>query len=493
MDQSTRLRLIEKSLLGVISAVTQTPSKNVRRARLASSIATAKVTGVATTAGIYGLVATLGTAGTGTAIGTLSGAASTSATLAWIGGLVGGGMAAGAVVLPITGIAAGAAATMYLRRKLHGRPRILDKLHPFEDEILFSVDNLIRPLDAISKDELPQPTTDELRVYAHVGLNPLLARIEQHLVTTTANSGSETRTTQFGDTLKPKYQKQLRQHCRILHKHAAFLAKPIHRSRLERSRSWLATILGRLSRKPEKPRQVPHLASVALVVTFQRLLEDKISTLSLENGLVLDALRRSTNRLENASVKELSEYVQSLSPEQLGGVVSNTKGIYHEMLFVEMHNANGGTEIAQMMEATNFPGSDVQFLLDGEVIREVQLKAANSPSLVYEHLQRYPDIEILVTEETASIIDGIDSSGFRNAVLSRDVTERMHELQGEGLLGEITDGIITSAFVTSGFIVWNVLKKKDVSAVDFKQYLTNAGIAVGAASAVEVAIALAGN
>ena len=74
MNSNTRLAQIEKSLLGVISAITQTPSKNVQRARLASSIATAKVTGIATTASIFGLVSTFGTAGTMTSIGTLSGA-----------------------------------------------------------------------------------------------------------------------------------------------------------------------------------------------------------------------------------------------------------------------------------------------------------------------------------------------------------------------------------------------------------------------------------
>ncbi len=152
MQQSTRLAQIEKSLLGTIAAITQTPGKKVQRARLASSIATAKVAGAATTASIFGLVSTLGTAGTGTAIGTLSGAASTSATLAWVGSFVGGGVLAGAVVLPVTGIVVGAVASLYVRQKLHGRPRRLEELHHFEDEILFGADNLMRPLDAVSKD-----------------------------------------------------------------------------------------------------------------------------------------------------------------------------------------------------------------------------------------------------------------------------------------------------------------------------------------------------
>ncbi len=493
MDYSTQLKQIETSLLGIMSAITQTPSKNVQRARLASSIATAKVTGVATTAGVFGLVSTLGTAGTGTAIGTLSGAASTSATLAWIGSLVGGGMAAGAVVLPLTGIAAGATATMYLRRKLHGRPRKLEELHPVEDKILFSADTLIRPLDSISKEDQQHPTADELRIYAHEGVKPFLAEIDQYLIHQDAPAEGSDGSFHFGNTLKPKYQKQLQQYCRALRKHADVLSRPRIKSRSERFGLWLAHLTRPLRRKPTPRRQVAHLASVLLAVTFQRLLKGKLSALSLESDLVLDALRRSTNTLENASVQELSDYIQSLSPAQMNGVVSNTKGIYHEMLFVEMHHASGDAEIAEIMEATNFPGADVQFFLDGDVVREVQLKAVSAPTLVYEHLQRYPDIEILVTEETASILDGIGSSGLSNAVLTRDVSERMQELQGEGLLEDVTDGILTSAFVTSGFVVWNVLTKRDAHSIDFKQYLTNAGIAVGTASAIESAITLTGN
>ena len=61
--------------------------------------------------GTYGGVMALGTASTGTAIGTLSGAAATNATLAWLGGGAiaagGGGMALGTIVLG--GILAGPA------------------------------------------------------------------------------------------------------------------------------------------------------------------------------------------------------------------------------------------------------------------------------------------------------------------------------------------------------------------------------------------------
>lgn len=484
---------LEQSLLGMIAAITQTPSKNVKKARLASNIATAKVTSIATSASIFGLVSTLGTAGTGTAIFTLSGAASTSATLAWIGGLVGGGMAAGAILLPVAGIAAGTTASMLLHRKLHGKPRRLTELLPFEDEILFSLDHLIRPLDGISKGTLPPPTKNELRIYAHDGLKPLVDQIDRHLLNSADGANRSPEGQFFNATILPKYLKQVRRHRRIIGKYAAAFAKHERKSATERFGKWAAQFWVKALGRKTVAKQRPQIASVAMVVTFQRLLDDQLLSWSLEQDLVLSALRRSTSRLENASISELSDYVKGLNPEQLTGVVSNTKGIYHEMLFVEMHNSGDSEASAHLMEATNFPGADVQFLTDGELIREVQLKAISSPALVYEHLQRYPDVEILVTEEVASVLDGINSSGLKNAVLSKDVTDRLSELQGEGLFDEISDGIITSAFVTSGVLVWSVFKNKGDQTVNFKPYLANAGIAAGTATLIDGAIALIGN
>lgn len=489
MDQTKRLKAIEGCLLGIISAVTQTPSKTVQNARTASSIAVAKVAGAATTAGIWGLVSTLGTAGTGTAIGTLSGAASTSATLAWIGGLVGGGMAAGAVILPVTGIAAGAAATLYVRRKLFGRPRKLGELAHFEEEILFAADRLLRPLEALSKKAMVDPSDDELRVFARDGLGTLVSQLENRLAKSKAGSPRAMSEPDFSATLLPKYQEQLRNHCRELKLQMEFLSRPRKKTIWQVFGSFLIKLKG--NKIKSKDGQIALHGSVVLFVTFQRLLSDKLSLLTLENDLVLDALRRSTSALGDASIEELAHYVQALSPDQLTGVISNTKGIYHELLFVEMHNSSGSHLNAQVMEATNFPGADVQYFMDGDIVREVQLKAVDSTSSVYEHLSRYPEIEILVTEETAAVLDGIGSSGFKNAVLTKDVTERLTMLHGEGLIGEISDGIVTSLFVNSAFAVWKVLTRGNGQMLDFRPYLVNAGVAVGTATAIDGAVAIA--
>jgi hypothetical protein len=70
---------------------------------LTASGVTALGSGALAGVAAYGGIGMLATASTGTAIGTLSGAAATNATLAWLGGgslaAGGGGMAAGAVVL----------------------------------------------------------------------------------------------------------------------------------------------------------------------------------------------------------------------------------------------------------------------------------------------------------------------------------------------------------------------------------------------------------
>ena len=73
-------------------------------------LAAAKLGAIGTSAGIFGVAATVGTAGTGTAIGVLSGAAATSATLAWVGGsvVVGGAIVAAVAVAGGIGFAAGA-------------------------------------------------------------------------------------------------------------------------------------------------------------------------------------------------------------------------------------------------------------------------------------------------------------------------------------------------------------------------------------------------
>lgn len=206
----------------------------------------------------------------------------------------------------------------------------------------------------------------------------------------------------------------------------------------------------------------------------------------MEEELVLQALRRSTGALETATAQELSDYLGSFSQEQLRGVASNVKGIYHELLFVQSENSDWDSVAAKVKEFTNHPGGDVEFILDGDTIGDVQLKAVASEAQVLEHLARYPDIDIRVTEEVAARMPGIESSGFSNSELSRDVYDRLAELQGDGLFDEIGEGLVTSSLVSSAIIAGKAVRGQHLSGTQLRSFLIDAGIGATTATVLDV-------
>ena len=92
---------ISSENLGEMKSIDMNASQALKTAGMAGTAAAVALTGVPTL--VTSTVSALATASTGTAIGSLSGAAATNATLAWLGGgsiaAGGGGMAAGATVL----------------------------------------------------------------------------------------------------------------------------------------------------------------------------------------------------------------------------------------------------------------------------------------------------------------------------------------------------------------------------------------------------------
>lgn len=205
--------------------------------------------------------------------------------------------------------------------------------------------------------------------------------------------------------------------------------------------------------------------------------------------MVLDALRRSTACLNDASVEQLAGYVGSLSPDQLRGVVSNVKGIYHELLFVHAENIDADQVTARVFEANNHPGADVEFLVDGNVIQAVQLKAVTSPAAIKEHLARYPEIEVVATEETAAAMPSIATSGFSNAELSQQVKAVLSELPGDSLEEEVTDGAMASALLAGAVTAAQVLRSGKVSRQQVSVALGDVSIGVVTATALDVLLA----
>lgn len=227
-------------------------------------------------------------------------------------------------------------------------------------------------------------------------------------------------------------------------------------------------------------------AAVVLAVTLQRLLDDPGRVWSREEMLVLDAFRRSSAALKGASSEELADYVAALRPEQLQGVISNVKGIYHELLFAAAENADGDAVFARLPETTNHPGSDVEFVVDGEVISAVQLKAVATPEHVYEHLANYPGIDVLATEEVAATIPGVTGSGFVNAELEAEVRAVLGALPGENLPQELLEAAGASLFVGAALAARGALQAGRVEPRALKAAMGNLGVGLTTALALDV-------
>ena len=116
----------------------------------------------------------------------------------------------------------------------------------------------------------------------------------------------------------------------------------------------------------------------------------------------------------------------------------------------------------------------------------MQLKAVATEAQVLEHLARYPDIEVRVTEEVADKMAGVESSGFSNAELTRDVSDRLAELQGDGLIDEVCEGLITSSLVSSAIIAGRAARGQHLSGTQLRSFLVDAGIGTTTAVVLDV-------
>lgn len=226
-------------------------------------------------------------------------------------------------------------------------------------------------------------------------------------------------------------------------------------------------------------------AAVVVAVTLQRLVSDPDRDWSVEEALVLDALRRSATRLNAATDRELSAYVAALDPDQLRGVVANVKGIYHELLFVHAENIDADAVTARVMEATNHPGADVEFVVEGEVIRVVQLKAVAAPEAILEHLARYPGIEVLATVEVAGAA-GVGDSGFSNAALTGDVDRVVRDLSRDTLRAALVEGAATSGLVSAAIAAAQMLRGGPGDRDRVARICADLGLGVVTATALDV-------
>ena len=225
---------------------------------------------------------------------------------------------------------------------------------------------------------------------------------------------------------------------------------------------------------------------VIVTTVLWKLWRQEFTFTTVEEELVIDALRRSKNSLADADLHELGSYVGNLDAAQLKGLANNVKGIYHELRYVEQFNHDNPEFIAELHPKTNQPGSDVVIrdLESGEIMEELQLKATESNHYILEHFEKYPDISVVATIEIAEDMEGVKSSGMSDPGLESDVDVVVEKLVGFGPFTEAVDAAAIGGVL--GLVLYGAgsdqgqMKAKEAG----KRALEGAGIAAGTTAVI---------
>ena len=412
-----------------------------------AKVAAGKLGVAGTSVGIFSIASLFGSASTGTAIGSLSGAAFNSAALAWLGGSVFMGSIILTVVSTAGGIGTILGASWILKKYVWGKKRNIDELPIKERNI---VDVCLSLAMAFRHQENSGKIIDPIiakAVYEDV-LNPLcdnLYKLE-----------SET-------------------------KSWPLMAK----RRLKKATAKLLKVTTYFKQYSDK---LPNVATGIVSAVFIQLLANELPSFNGNELLVLDALRRSNNKLTGATNEELADYIQSLEPKQLTGLRNNVKGIYHELYVMNKENADGDEYVVEIFNPTNHPGSDISIINEytGE-IKEVQLKATDYLSYIQQHNARYENIEIFATSEVASLDPDIVSTGISNRELNDDVGGVMENLDDCGEI-EILNSMTVAAVVSLARNIKVLLRGGNMTSEQKSKLVKDGMISAGVAGIVSLIV-----
>ena len=185
------------------------------------------------------------------------------------------------------------------------------------------------------------------------------------------------------------------------------------------------------------------------------------------------------------------------SPAEIAGFLPAWKGKYFEVLVKDKLNAGewvGDIHLetgqkAILADSATQPGWDLQIINgDGSIAQELQLKATKSLSYVKEALERYPDIDVLTTDEVGDAAENIFSSGFSNEALEKTIRAPMVDLLDgpvEELLETVLPGLPFALIaVGEGRQVLMGRKTFDIAMKEGLSRAVKSGVAIGAGALV---------
>jgi len=189
-----------------------------------------------------------------------------------------------------------------------------------------------------------------------------------------------------------------------------------------------------------------------------------------ESELATVAAMKRAHPQAGDSPEGLGEWLAAMDDDQIEGVVSNTKGVLHDMEFVRLENEDGDGVHAALFEATNSPDYDIQFVdsATGEQW-EVQLKATDSASYVRDWMDAHPDGEILITEELASRLD-MPSSGQSNEELTARTEHVVDQLLQTANDDAIWDYFPALTAASIGLVAWELWQRYRGGEISFDRF-----------------------
>lgn len=496
MSNTSLVRSKQADLLGlaglatdlhtIIAAITQQPKKQLSKTRIAGRFIGGKVAGVTAMSAFYSAVATLGTASTGTAIGSLSGAAATNATLYWIGGLFGGGVAAGATVMTFGAAAIGAGAIMAWTKYFGTKRRDLDDLSLQEKQIICSCDIILRSLETSRQTSAGGVAIEleaERRFFAKYAINPLLAALATVLFSRDGEASSRPKLTRKHRKILRRTHERLGEWSRSFSK--TYPRKPsFKQAGGGRNRSSFFTFWKRLFRRNESNLRAPatetlSLASSAIFVTLESILEHPNRSLNFEQELVVNAMRSSCPDLQVGNIPALGQKLKAFRPSDLSNLVSGVRNELYDLL-ISRSEANGPGDADSHDDAPfRLSEWDVEYVLEGNRVKCARVVTQVRPDLVHEHLGRYPHVAIVASERTVSLVDGIKSDGFKTYVANFKVIERLVEFKSDGFIESVSDQLLSSAYVVAAVTVHSLLVEKKAQEQALNDALVITGIFAG--------------
>ena len=212
-----------------------------------------------------------------------------------------------------------------------------------------------------------------------------------------------------------------------------------------------------------------------------------MKSLIRDRAEVLEALKRGIPKLENASIDEISDYLDSMtSPEQMQGVVNNVKGILGEFEAQEYFNSIGYD--AAIAEDLYNPGFDIALFDNKDLVDVVQIKTTDNPLYIENHLEKYPDIPVYATQDVYNKMDShqnLEMLPFSSTDIEyrvNDTFENINSLDGMSMEHFIEGGIYSLIFSSAmnGFVLSNnTFSTKDFSKIATRTTIKTVGAGLG--------------